>query len=117
MLKLVRRIIGSVMYLAQVRRYHILNSVNQLARAMSNPSKAYMGAAKHLFRYLAGSIDFNITYKKGGFKLTAFSDANCGNNPDNGNATSSGLRRLSVVRVVAPVSVWERCQLEVPFCR
>ena len=31
-----------------------------------------------------GSIDFNITYKKGGFKLTAFSDANWGNNPDNG---------------------------------
>ena len=105
------------MYLAHVSRYDIFYSVNQIPRAMSNPSKVHMGAAEHLLRYLAGSIDFNITYKKGGFKLTAFSDANCGNNPDNGNATSSGLRRLSVARVVAPVSVWERCQLEVPFCR
>ena len=46
---------------------------------MSKPSKAHMGAAKHLLRYLAGSTDFSITYKQGGFKLAAFSDANWGN--------------------------------------
>ena len=86
--KLVRRIIGSVMYLAQVRRYHIFYSVNKPARAMSNPSEPHIGEAKHL-RYLAISIDFNITCKKGGFKLTALSEANWGNNPDNGKSTSS----------------------------
>ena len=48
-----------------------------------------MGAAKHLLRYLAGSTDFSITYKQGDFKLTAFSDANCKANPDNGKSTSS----------------------------
>ena len=52
---------------------------------MSKPSKAHMAAAKHLLRYL----DFAITYKKDGFKLTAFSDANWGNNPDNGKSMSS----------------------------
>ena len=77
------------MYLAHVSRYDIFYSVNQIPRAMSNPSKVHMGAAEHLLRYLAGSIDFNVTYKKGGFKLTAFSDANWGNNPDNGKSTSS----------------------------
>ena len=81
-------IVGSVMYLAQESRYDILYGVNQLARAMSNPSKARMGAGKHLLRYLAASIDFNITYSQGGFKLTAFSDANWVNNPDNGKSTS-----------------------------
>ena len=42
-----------------------------------------MGAAKHLLRHLAESANFSITYKRGGFKLTACSDANWGNNPDN----------------------------------
>ena len=35
-------------------------TVNQLARAMTKPSKAHMAAAKHLLRYLAGTIDFCI---------------------------------------------------------
>ena len=47
-----------------------------------------MGAAKNLLRYLAGTLDFFLVYKKGGFKLTAFSDSNWGNNPDNGKSTS-----------------------------
>ena len=77
------------MDLAQVYRYDILYTVNQLARAMSQPFKAHMGATKHLLRCLVGSIDFSITYKQGGFKLTAFSDTNWGANPDNGKSTSS----------------------------
>ena len=82
-------IVGSVMYLAQVSRYDIFYGVNQLARAMSNPSKSHMGAAKYLLRYVAGTIDFDTTCKQGGFKLTAFSDANRGNNPHKGKSTSS----------------------------
>ena len=67
-------ITGSLMYVAQVTRYDILFSVNQLARATSKPSNAHMGAAKHVLRYLAGTINFDIAYKKGGFTLKAFSD-------------------------------------------
>ena len=81
-------ITGAVMYLAQLTRYDILYADTQLARAMSKPAKAHMGAVKHLLRYLAGSKDFSITYKQGGFRLVAFSDANWGNNPDNGRSTS-----------------------------
>ena len=55
---------------------------------MSRPSKVHMGAAKHLLRYLAGTTDFTLVYKKGGFKLTAFTDSNWGNNPDNRKSTS-----------------------------
>ena len=49
---------------------------------MSKPSKVHLVAAKHALRYLAGTTDFHITYKKEGFKLTAFSDSNWANNPD-----------------------------------
>ena len=62
---------------------------------MSKPSKTHMAAAKHLLGYLAGTTNFAITYKRGGFKLTAFSDANWGNSPDNGKSTSSDIAFLS----------------------
>ena len=77
----------SVMYLAQITRYDVMYAVCQLASAVSKPSKAHMCAAKQLLRYLAGTTDFRIVYKKGGFKLSAFSDANWGN-PGNGKSTS-----------------------------
>ena len=83
------------MCLGQVTRYDIGYAVNQLARAMCKPSKVHMAAAKHLLRYLAGTTNFAITYKRGGLKLTAFSDANWGNNPDNGKSTSSYIAFLS----------------------
>ena len=60
-------------------------SSGQLARATSKRSKVHMGAAKHLLRYLAGTTNFTIVYKQGGFKLIAFSDSNWGNIPNNGN--------------------------------
>ena len=81
-------ITGAVMYLAQVTRYDILYVVDQLARAMSKPTKARVGAIMHLFRYLAESVDSFITYKPGGFRLAAFSDANWDKNPDNGRSKS-----------------------------
>ena len=83
-------ITGFVMYLAQITRYDVMYTVCQLARAMSKPSKAHMGAAQ----YFAGTTDFSIVYKRGGFKLSAFSDANWGNNPDNGKSTSAYLVML-----------------------
>ena len=47
-------IAGALMYLVQVSRYDILYAVNQLSRAMSEPSKAHMGAAKHVLRTWPG---------------------------------------------------------------
>ena len=88
-------ITGSSMYLTQVCRYDILYSVSQWTRAMSKPSKAHMGAGKHLLRYLVGSTNFSITYKQGGFQLTAVSDVNWGENLDNGKSTSPYIIVLS----------------------
>ena len=70
-------------------------ATSQLARPMAKPSKKHMVAAKHTLRYLAGTTDFSITYKRGGFKLAAFSDSNWANNPDNGKSTSSYLTMLA----------------------
>lgn len=75
------------MYLTQVSCHGILYGVSHLARAMTNLLKAHTGAAKHLLRYLTSSIYFNITYSQEGFKQTAFSDANWGNNLGSGKPT------------------------------
>ena len=50
---------------------------------------------KRQLRYLAGTIKFDTTYKKGGFTLTALSDANWGSNPDNGKSMSSCIMMMS----------------------
>ena len=84
-------ITGSVRCLAQALRYDIMYATSQLARAMSQPAVlVHQGAAKHLLHYQAGTTDFTIGYKKGGFKLTAFSDSNRGNNP-----TTTGRLRVT----------------------
>ena len=57
-------ITGAAMYLVRVCRYATLCTVNQLARAMVKPSKAYMEAAEHLLRYLGGPTGFSTTYNK-----------------------------------------------------
>ena len=55
-------ITGSVIYLAQITRYDVMNAACQLARATSKPAKVHMGAAKDLLRYLTGAKEFNIMY-------------------------------------------------------
>ena len=71
-------ITGSVMYLCSdiEVRHHV-----QLGSTHSCYVKACEGihGRGYLLRYLAGTTDFTIVYKKGGFKLTAFSDSNWGN--------------------------------------
>ena len=91
----------SVMHLAQITRYDIMYTTRQLARTMSTPpAKIHMGSAKHLLRYLSGTKDFSITYKKGDLRLTAFSNSNWGNNPDSGKSMSSYIMMMAK----APVS-------------
>ena len=45
-------------------------------------------------------MNFPITYKRGGSKLTTYTDANCGGNPDNGKSTSSYI----VILANGPIS-------------
>ena len=78
-------ITDSVMYLGLAVRYDISYSVNQLTGVLPKSSKSHMAVTKHLLRYLAGTTDFTVSYKQGGFNLMTFMVANWGNNSDNGN--------------------------------
>ena len=54
---------------------------------------------KHLLRYLTGTTDLTIVYKKRGFKFTAFSDSSWGNNSDNDKSSSCCIMMLSRARL------------------
>ena len=92
---------GLAMCLAQVTRYDMLYATSQLSRTISKASKTHMAAATHLLRSLAGTMEFSISYKRGGLNLTAFSDANWGNNPDKIRSMSSYLMTMAKMPVAS----------------
>jgi hypothetical protein len=60
-----RQLIGSLMYLIQTRP-DICFAVNALSQFMSKPRHRHWVAAKHVVRYLRGSIAFGLKYSSSG---------------------------------------------------
>jgi hypothetical protein len=54
--------VGALMYLAIATRPDIAHAVGVLCRFMSKLGPAHWKAAKHLFCYLCGSVDYHLTY-------------------------------------------------------
>ena len=67
--------VGSLMYLSAATRPDIAFAVSKAARAMENPTQADWNAVKRIFRYLRGTSDFGIMYKRNGNQLEVYSDA------------------------------------------
>lgn len=84
-------ITGSILYLAQCTRFDLTYAANQLTRACSGPGQVHMTAAKHVLRYLRGTPDLPIIFKRGQFRMTAYTDASFGANPDNRKSTTGYL--------------------------
>ncbi|CAB1110240.1 unnamed protein product [Ectocarpus sp. CCAP 1310/34] len=86
-----RKSTGSILYLAQCTRFDLSYAALQLSKACSNPAQVNMTAAKHVLRYLRGNPVLPIVYKRGQFRLAAFTDSSFGANPDNGRSTTGYL--------------------------
>jgi len=59
--------------------------VNLVAQFGGNPGIAHLEAAKHILRYLKGTIDLNLVLgrrMKGGFDLVGWTDSNWAQDPD-----------------------------------
>jgi Reverse transcriptase (RNA-dependent DNA polymerase) len=59
------QMVGSIMHAAVYTRPDIAFVANKVSQYNADPSAAHMHAAKHLLRYLKGSIDLGITYSAG----------------------------------------------------
>jgi len=67
--------IGSLLYLTASRPY-ILFSVCLCARFQSNPRESHLIDVKRIFRYLKGTTNLGLLYKKSlDYKLVGFCDA------------------------------------------
>ena len=57
-----RQIIGSLMYLTNTRPY-ICFAVNTLSQLLTDPRNVHLIAAKHILRYLRGTVDYRLKYE------------------------------------------------------
>lgn len=75
-------LIGSLMYLAVLSRPDILHAVSKLSQRNTDPHEEHEIAAKHILRYLAGTMNLSITYRKSGESVKGLVDADWANEKD-----------------------------------
>ena len=56
-----RQMIGSLMYLMNMRPY-ICFDVNTLSQFLTDPRHVHLIDAKHILRYLMGTVDYGLKY-------------------------------------------------------
>jgi hypothetical protein len=85
---LYRQLIGSLMYLVNTRP-DICFAVNTLSQFMVEPRRAHWTTAKHILRYLRGTIEYGLRYAQGdGVKLVGYTDADWAGNAVDRKSTS-----------------------------
>lgn len=76
-----RSLMGSLLYLAIGTRPDITFAVNYLSQFNNKYGEAHWKAAKRILRYLKGTIDMKLSYRKTDQPLIAYADADWGNCP------------------------------------
>ena len=86
-----RELIRKLLYLAIATRPDIAYTVGVLCRFVENPGMEHWLAAKHVLRYLRGTINMKMVYscQSSPDLFTTFSDADLSGNPDNSHLTGS----------------------------
>ncbi|GJR08094.1 ribonuclease H-like domain, reverse transcriptase, RNA-dependent DNA polymerase [Tanacetum coccineum] len=83
-----RSLIGSLRYLLHTRP-DLSYSVGLLSRFMQDPKDHHLKAIKQVIRYIKGTKEHGIIYKKeGGCRITGYSDSSYGINTDQGKGTT-----------------------------
>lgn len=90
-----RRLIGSLRYLLYTRP-DLSYSVGVVSRYMESPKVAHLKAVKQILRYVKGTINHGLMYKRGGDgKLIGFSDSSHNMDRDDGKGTTGVAFYLS----------------------
>ncbi|GKU89839.1 hypothetical protein SLEP1_g3924 [Rubroshorea leprosula] len=86
--KLYKQIVGSLMYLTATR-LDIMHGVSLISRYMEHPKELHLQTAKRILRYLCGTTDFGLFYKKGDqTDLVGFTDSDYAGDLDDRKSTS-----------------------------
>ena len=90
-----KQVVGSLMYLTTTRP-DLMFVVSIISRYMENPPELHLQTAKRVLRYLRGTIDFGIFYRKGGDdELVAYTDRDYAGDLEDRKSTSSYVFLLS----------------------
>ena len=85
---LYKQIVGSLMYFTATRP-DIMYSVSLISRYMESPTELHLLAAKRILRYLQGTRNLGICYKKGEkSNLVGYTDSDYAGDQDDGRSTS-----------------------------
>nr|KYP69092.1 Retrovirus-related Pol polyprotein from transposon TNT 1-94 [Cajanus cajan] len=81
-------LVGSLMYVQVCTRPNIAFVVNALGRYLSDPGLGHWKVIKKVFRYLQGTKDHILTYKKSDqFQVIGYSDSDFAGCPNNRKST------------------------------
>lgn len=62
--KLYREIVGSLIYVMTGTRPDLSYVVTKLSQFMSKPTKAHLGLAKHVLKYIKGTLNYCLKFKR-----------------------------------------------------
>lgn len=88
---LYREVVGSLNHAAVWTRPDIAYSISKLSRFLHDPSIVHVNAAKHLLRYIKGTIDLHLKFSGKGNqppKLDGYADADYANDEDDRKSIS-----------------------------
>lgn len=90
-----REAVGCLNYIAQISRPDISFVVSSLARFSNNPSEIHWRAAKHVMKYLKGTIGLSLCYnEETQDKVVGYSDSDYAGNPIARRSTSGYIFML-----------------------
>ena len=71
-----REVVGSLVYAMTCTRPDLSYVVTRLSQHLANPLRCHWVAAKHVLRYLQGTKEYTMCFRKGdGLTLEGYSDA------------------------------------------
>ncbi len=84
-----REMVGSLIYAMTCTRPDLAWIVTKLSQYLSKPTKAHHVAVKHVFRYIKGTLNYALTFRKSSNKLMlhGYSDADWGSSEDRRSTT------------------------------
>lgn len=89
-----REIVGSLIYAMSATRPDLCYVVTKLSQEMSKPTTTHLNLARHVLRYLKGTIHYNLrfTKSKGGLSIKGCCDADWGGSNDRRSLTGYGFQ-------------------------
>ena len=103
--RLYREIVGGLIYAMIATRPDLSFAVTKLSQYMSEPKKNHMTMAKHVLRYIKGTLDERLIFKpiEGDLTLIGFCDADWANSEDRRSITGYGFEMTKE----GPVISWK----------